>query len=75
MTKPARPFGVQRGVEELDPEVVGVVGARQAEGEAAAGADHVLEPLLVHRVDVEGRIGEDEVELAGGARAGRRSSC
>ena len=39
---------------------------RQAEGEAAAGADHVLEPLLVHRVDVERRIGEDEVELAGG---------
>ena len=59
-------LGVQRRVEELNPEVVGVVGARQAEGEAAARADHVLEPLLVHRVDVERRIGEDEVELAGG---------
>ena len=57
---------VQRGVEELNPEVIGVVGARQAEGEAAAGADHVLQPLLVHGVDVERRIGEDEVELAGG---------
>ena len=57
---------VQRGVEELNPEVVGVVGARQAEGKAAARADRVLEPLLVHGVDVERRIGEDEVELAGG---------
>jgi hypothetical protein len=66
MTKPARPVAVERRVEELNPQVVGVVGARQAEGEAAAGADHVLEPFLVHRIDVEGRIGEDEVELPGG---------
>ena len=57
---------IQRGVEELNPEVVGVVGARQAEGEAAARADGVLQPLLVHGVDVERRIGEDEVEAAGG---------
>ncbi len=66
MTKPARPWAVQRRVEELNPQVVGVVGARQAEGEAAAGADHILEPFLVHRIDVERRIGEDKVELAGG---------
>jgi hypothetical protein len=58
---------VQGRVEELNPQVVGLVGARQAEGEAAAGAHHVLEPLLVDRVDVEGRIGEDEIELAGGS--------
>jgi hypothetical protein len=53
-------------VEELNPEVVGVVGAREAEGEASAGADHVLQPFLVHGVDVEGRVGEDEVEASGG---------
>ena len=53
-------------MEELDPEVVRVVGLWQAKGEAAAGANHVLQPLFVHRVDIEGRIGEDEVELAGG---------
>ena len=66
MTNPARPFRIQRGVEKLNPEVIGVVGARQAEGEAAARADGVFQPLLVHGVDVERRIGEDEVEPAGG---------
>src|SRR6266581_615548 len=50
--------------EELDPEVVGVVGARQSKGEAAARADGVLQPVLVHGVDVERRIGEGEVEGA-----------
>lgn len=70
MTKPARPVAfsasVQRRVEELNPQIVGVVGARQAEGEAATGANHVFQPFLVHRIDVERRIGEDEVKLAGG---------
>ena len=60
------PVGVQRGVEELNPEIVGVVGARQAKGVAAACADGVLQPFLVHGVDVERRIGEDEVETSGG---------
>ena len=56
--------GVSEGaVEELNPEVVGVVGAGQAEGKARV----VLEPVLVHPVHVEGRIGHDEIELAGGA--------
>ena len=64
---PTATLAVQRRVEKLNPQVVGVVGARQAEGEAATGADHVLESFLVHRIDVEGRIGEDEVELSGGA--------
>ena len=37
--EPGAALVVQRGVEELNPEVVGVVGARQAEREAAARAD------------------------------------
>ncbi len=54
---------VQSRPEHLDPEVIGVVGLRQAEGEAVlALADRVL--LLVDAVDVERRIGHDEVELA-----------
>ena len=58
--------GVERRGEELNPEVVGVVGAGKAVGEAATGADGVGEAFFVHRVDVEGRVGEDEVEAAGG---------
>ena len=57
---------IQRGIEKLDPQVVGVVGTGKAEGKSTTDAYHVLEPLFVHRVDVERRIGEDEVELAGG---------
>ena len=70
--KPSPPAGssglpiFQRRIEELNPEVIGVVGARQAEGEAASRSDHVFQPLLVHGVDVERRVGEDEVEAAGG---------
>ena len=63
MTNPARPVSFKGAVENLNPKVVGVVGAGQAEGEARV----VLEPVLVHPVHVEGRIGHDEVELAGGA--------
>ena len=59
-------FGIQRGVEELDPEVVCIVGAREAEGVAASGADGVGEAFLVDGVDVEGRIRKDEVELSRG---------
>ena len=57
---------IERGMEELNPEVIGVVGARQAEGEAATRPDHVFQPLLVHGVDVERRVGENEVKGAGG---------
>ncbi len=53
-------------MEELNPEVVGIVGARQAEGEAATGAEVGGEAFLVHGVDVERRIGEHEVEPARG---------
>ena len=57
---------IERGVEQLNPEVIGVVGARQAEGEAASRSDHVFQSFLVHGVDVERRVGEDEVEAARG---------
>ena len=57
-------FRIQRGVEELNPEVVRVVGARQAEGVAVARADLGGEAFLVHGIDVERRIGENEVELS-----------
>lgn len=59
-------FGIQRGVEELDPEVVRIVGAGEAEGVAASGTDGVGEAFLVDGVDVEGRVREDEVELPRG---------
>jgi len=55
ITKPARPFAFSADV-----------GARQAEGETPTGADHVLDPLLVLRVHIEGWIGQHEIELAGG---------
>ena len=35
------------------------------EREASAGANRVFQAFLVHSVDVEWRIGENEVELAG----------
>src|SRR3546814_11667440 len=62
-------LGIERGVEQLDPQVVGVVAARQAEREAAALAHHDLEPFLVQLVDVERRIGQHEVELAGARKS------
>ena len=37
----------------MDPQVVGIVGARQAKRKAPARSDHVFEPLLVHGVDVD----------------------
>ncbi len=58
--------GIERRIEELNPEVVGVVGAWQTEGKAATHSDHVLEPLFVDSVDVEGGIGQHEVELTCG---------
>lgn len=64
--KPGAALFIERGAEELNPEVIGVVGARQAQGKAAARSDRVSQPLPVHGVDVEGWIGEDEVEAAGG---------
>lgn len=51
---------VEGAVENLDPEVVGVVGAGQPEGETGV----VLEAVFVHVVDVEGGIGHHEVEPA-----------
>ncbi len=46
---------IECGVEELNPEVIGVVGFRQTERIAPV----VLQTLLVHSVDVERRVGED----------------
>ena len=43
---------VQRGVEMLDPEVVAIVGARDAEGVARISG----EAFLVDLADIEGRI-------------------
>ena len=59
-------LGVERGIEELYPEIVSVVGARQAERKAAARSNGVLDPFLVDGVDVEGRVGEDKIEVASG---------
>ena len=53
-------------MEELNPEVVRIVGIGQAEGEASAGTDGILKPLFIDGIHVEGRIGQDEVEAAGG---------
>ena len=64
--KSGAPFGIQRGVEELDPEVVRIVCAGEAEGVAASGADGVGEAFLVDGVDVKGRVREDEVEPSRG---------
>lgn len=58
---------IQRGIEILNPEVVRIVRARQAEGVTATGADLGAEAFLVHLADVEGRIRTDEVELPDGA--------
>ena len=58
-------FFVERRIEKLNPEIIPVVRAWQAEGIAAVLADGVFEPILVHRVDIERRIGEDEVEVTG----------
>ncbi|MGA7394413.1 MAG: hypothetical protein WBW78_17290 [Terrimicrobiaceae bacterium] len=59
-------LGVERRVEELNPEIIRIVGAWQREREASGRADRILEPLLVHGVHVERWVGEDEVEAAGG---------
>ena len=58
-------FVVQRRVEELNPEIVRVVGPREAEGIATILADRIFETVFVDCVHVERRIGEDEVEAAG----------
>ncbi len=59
-------FCIQAGIEQLYPQHVGVVGARHAEGKAAACAHVRGQPVLIHGVDVERRIGEDEIEFADG---------
>ncbi len=58
-------FFVQSAVEDLDPEVIGVVHSGQAEGEAGI----LLKPLFVHPVHIKGRIGHDEVKFAAGGGA------
>lgn len=54
-------FFIQRGIEKLNPEIIGVVGARQAKGEAASRPDGIFQPIFVHGVHVERRVREDEV--------------
>ena len=53
---------VERRVELLDPQVVGVVGLGEAEREPLVAGELVLVDL----VDVERRVGHDEVERADG---------
>lgn len=53
---------VQRGVEMLNPEVIAIVGARDAEGVARISG----EALLVDLADIERRIRQHEVEAADG---------
>jgi len=60
--KPGAAFVVQRRVEELNPEIVGVVGARQAERITAVFADRVFEPVFIDSVYIEGRIRQNEIE-------------
>ena len=65
MTKPARPVRVQRRVEELDPEVVARCRcAAGRTGSGGPGRPSSLSRSLSTRVDVERRIGQDEVEAA-----------
>ena len=47
-------------MEELNPQIIGVVGAGQAERKTGV----VLDAVLVHARHVERRIGHHEVELA-----------
>ena len=57
--EPRATLGVQRGVEELYPEVVRVVRRRQTEGEPL----FPLQTLAIYTIHVERRIGHCEVEL------------
>jgi hypothetical protein len=59
ITKPARAAVVERRREQLDPQVVGVVGARKI-----GKAPIVLQLRLVDAIDVERRIRHHEVEPA-----------
>ena len=43
---------VEGAVENLNPQIVGIVHPRQAKGKARA----ILEAVLVHPVDVKGRV-------------------
>ena len=56
----------QRRIEELNPQIVSVIGAWQTEGKAATHTHRILQPFLVHGVDVERRIGQDEIGELGG---------
>ena len=62
---------VQVGVEVLNPQTVGVadgacpgIGARQTEGQTPAVAGLAFHLLGIHAIDIERRVGHDEVALA-----------
>ena len=67
-------FFIQRGIKKLNPEVIGVVGARQAKRKPAICANLIFQPLFIHGVDVERRIGEDEIKVDQWHHGGRRNS-
>ena len=54
------PRFVQRGIEQLNPQVVSVIDRGHAKREARCV---VLDPLLVDLIDIERRIGHHEIEL------------
>ena len=64
--KACPPTGIEGGVKKLYPQVVGIVGARQAKGEAAACAHHVFEALFIYGIDVKRRVGQNKVKPPGG---------
>ena len=51
----------------MNPEIIGIVGARQPKRKPPIRADLIFQPLLIHGVDVERRIGEHEIKFAGGS--------
>ena len=51
----------QGAVKNLYPEVIGVIHLGQAKRESRI----VLEPVFIHPVNIERRIGKEKVELAG----------
>src|SRR6267143_964929 len=56
------PFLIQCAVEDLNPQVVGVVQTRQPKRETRI----TLESVLVYAIHVEGWVCHDKVELAAG---------
>ena len=56
-------FFVQRGVEKLNPEIVRVVGARQAEGITAILADGIFQPFFVTALTLNGGLASTKSKL------------